>query len=95
VLADDAYSVEMFNRRQSVVLFGSPAWIASAEDVLLHKLYWNTVSPSDRQTLDAAGVWCVQQDKLDLSYMSKWARLVGSREHAGNDSTRRIRPKNS
>jgi hypothetical protein len=36
----------MFARRLRVTLFGEPAWIATAEDALLHKLYWNGVTPS-------------------------------------------------
>jgi hypothetical protein len=40
---------EMLRRRVHTTLFGEPAWIATAEDVILHKLVWNRSSPSDRQ----------------------------------------------
>ena len=51
-----------------------PAWIATAEDVILHKLVWNRITPSDRQLGDAAGVVAVQADALDKNYLRRWAR---------------------
>ena len=54
----------MLRRRVQVTLFGEPAWISTAEDVILHKLVWNRISPSDRQLGDAAGVVAVQADAL-------------------------------
>jgi hypothetical protein len=76
VLRDDPFEQEMFARRQVVSLFGTLAWIASAEDVLLHKLFWNRQNPSDRQLLDAAGIWALQQSHLDLKYLSQWASVL-------------------
>lgn len=93
VLQSDAFSLEMFRRRQSVTLFGTPAWIASAEDVLLHKLYWNTVAPSDRQMLDAAGIWCVQDNQLDAGYLSKWARILNVEDDLEKIRRGECRPK--
>jgi hypothetical protein len=57
-----------------VTLFGEPAWISTAEDVILHKLLWNRITPSDRQLGDAAGVIAVQADALDKNYLKQWAR---------------------
>ena len=37
-LRESEFEQEMFRRRLSVDLFGTKAWIATAEDVLLHKL---------------------------------------------------------
>src|SRR5205823_6231954 len=42
----EPFDQEMLRRRQRVTLFGELAWISSAEDVLLHKLFWNHISPS-------------------------------------------------
>ncbi len=72
-LRNDEFEQEMFRRRLPVNLFGIPAWIATAEDVLLHKLYWNRVTPSERQLLDAAGIFAVQRESLDREYLTKWA----------------------
>jgi hypothetical protein len=68
---------EMLRRRQRVTLFGEPAWITTAEDCILHKLLWNSITPSDRQLGDAAGVVSVQFDVLDVSYLKKWAEALG------------------
>ena len=65
---------EMLRRRVQVTLFGERAWVSTAEDVILHKLVWNRMSPSDRQLGDAAGVVAVQADALQKSYMRQWAR---------------------
>jgi hypothetical protein len=64
---------EMFARRKQIKLFGLPAWIGTAEDVLLHKLYWNQITPSDRQIGDAAGIVSVQGGALDKNYLRRWA----------------------
>ena len=54
------FAQEMLRRRVSVTLFGEPAWIATAEDVILHKLIWNQITPSERQLGDAAGIVAVR-----------------------------------
>ena len=63
----------MFERRIHTTLFESEAWLASAEDVILHKLYWNKITPSERQLSDAAGIVAVQGEHLDRTYLSKWS----------------------
>ena len=69
----EPFDQEMLRRRMQVTLFGEPAWIATAEDVVLHKLIWNRISPSDRQLGDAAGVVAVQTEALDTRYLRQWA----------------------
>ena len=69
----DPFDRELFVRRRQIKLFEEPAWIATAEDVLLHKLYWNRITPSDRQISDAAGIVAVQGDALDKEYLCRWA----------------------
>ncbi len=92
-LRSNDFEQEMFRRRITVNLFGTPAWIATAEDVLLHKLYWNRLNPSDRQLSDAAGVFAVQSGALDLDYLRSWAKslLVSNELDALNAG--QIRPK--
>ncbi len=70
----EPFDREMLRRRVQVALFGEPAWIASAEDVILHKLLWNQISPSDRQLGDAAGIVAVQTESLDRGYLKQWAQ---------------------
>jgi len=87
----EPFDREMLRRRAQVTVFGEPAWIATAEDVVLHKLVWNRISPSDRQLGDAAGVVAVQDDALDKSYLRHWAKelkLTGELERLLSGETR-------
>jgi hypothetical protein len=86
---------EMLQRRMQVTLFGEPAWISTAEDVILHKLVWNRMSPSDRQLGDAAGIVAVQADALDTGYMQEWARVLDVATELGRLLRGEIRPKNT
>ena len=70
----EPFDQEMLQRRIQATLFREPAWISTAEDVILHKLLWNRISPSDRQLGDAAGVVAVQAATLDKDYLRWWAR---------------------
>ena len=69
------FDQQMLRRRVKVTLFGEPAWISTAEDVILHKLVWYRKGgdTSERQWLDIAGVLRQQQDRLDAGYLAKWA----------------------
>jgi hypothetical protein len=93
MLQPAAFDRLMFERRKSVQLFSVPAWVASAEDVILHKLVWNQITPSDRQTSDAAGVVAVQGESLDLRYIRHWARELHVEQVAERLLRGEIRPK--
>ena len=77
LLRENAFEVAAFHRRLQVALFGVSAWITTAEDVILHKLYWHRLTPSERQLGDAAGVYAVQRDALDADYLRHWAPVLG------------------
>lgn len=83
----------MFDRRKQVMLFGEPAWIGTAEDVLLHKLYWNRITPSDRQLTDAAGIVAVQKSALDENYLRLWAAELEVSPALDDVLSGRIKPK--
>jgi hypothetical protein len=86
---------EMLRRRIHATLFGEPAWIATAEDVILHKLVWNRLSPSDRQLGDTAGIVAVQAGALDKDYLRQWAgelKLAGELERLLNGE---LKPKDT
>jgi len=93
LLRDDAFSRTMFARRVQVTILATPAWLATAEDVLLHKLYWHTLSPSDRQLGDAAGVWAVQRTNLDIAHLRRWAAELRVAELLEDILAGRLRPK--
>jgi len=83
----------MFERRIKVNLFGETAWLCTAEDVILHKLYWNNINPSERQLGDAAGVVAVQNNALDVPYLNHWAAQLQVIDVLHDLLQGRIRPK--
>src|ERR1043166_2484677 len=89
------FDEEMLRRRLAVTLFGEPAWISTAEDVILHKLFWNRITPSDRQLADAAGVVAVQGDMLDKNHLRQWARELNLSAELERLLSGEIRPKNT
>ncbi len=93
LLREDSFERSAFGRRLQSDLFGLSAWIATAEDILLHKLSWNKISPSERQLGDAAGVYSVQSGSLDTAYLRKWAVYLGVQRELDNLFAGRIRPK--
>jgi hypothetical protein len=95
LLKNDAFEQAAFDRRQQVTLFGTPAWITTAEDVILHKLIWNRLSPSDRQLGDAAGVFAVQADALNVPYLRRWASILGLQQELDDLQAGKIKPKSS
>jgi len=91
----EPFDREMFLRRQSVMLFGEPAWVATAEDIILHKLVWNSITPSDRQLGDAAGIIAIQAEALDKGYLSRWAEELSVRDVMARLWSGEIRPKDT
>ena len=89
----ELFDQEMLRRRFQATLFGESAWISTAEDVILHKLLWNRISPSDRQLGDAAGVVAVQTAALDKDYLSRWAEELRLSDDLKRLLTEEIRPK--
>lgn len=80
VTGNQPFNQAMLARRCRVeIVPGQEAYIGTAEDVLLHKLVWHTITPSERQLSDAAGIAAVQSGKLDLEYMKNWADQQGTR----------------
>ena len=95
LLRDDSFERSAFDRRQQVTLFGTPAWITTAEDVILHKFFWHRMSPSDRQLRDAAGVYAVQGNALDISYLRQWALTLGVEQELDGLLSGRLKPKST
>lgn len=71
------FSIEEFRRRQIGTLYGRPLPIASPEDLILSKLEWDRLTPSERQVQDALQVAVVQGLRLDRAYLRQWAPLLG------------------
>jgi hypothetical protein len=89
----DPFDKEMLGRRVRVTLLGETAWVATAEDVILHKLLWNRITPSERQMGDAAGVVSVQASALDTAYLRLWAHELKLTNELEDLLSGKIKPK--
>ncbi len=74
---DRPFSVEEFQRRKTETMQGHSLPIATPEDIILSKLEWNKISPSERQLRDALNVAVAQWPTLDCGYLRKWAPALG------------------
>jgi len=72
-----AFSKEEFSRREKGAFLGGSRWFTTPEDVILTKLEWSKLGESERQFVDAVNVAKVQKEKLDRSYLKKWAKELG------------------
>lgn len=72
----DEYDQLRFERRLPVTLLGQAAFIARPEDVILYKLRWFQITPSDRQLTDIAGILDVSNSAIDHVYMAEWANKL-------------------
>ena len=93
LLRENAFEQTAFGRRLQIVLFGASTWITSAEDIILHKLYWNRLTPSERQLADAVGVYVVQSALLDSDYLQLWAAELDVRRELDDLFAGKIKPK--
>ena len=74
-VSDSAYDTEQLARAVVIELpeAQTSLRIASAEDTILTKLEWYSITPSDRQWDDVQTILRVQGEALDLVYLSSWA----------------------
>jgi hypothetical protein len=82
ILKPDNASQEEMRRRKQYQVSDVPLqmlFLASAEDIILHKLYWFQLGGgvSERQWNDVLGVIRVQYEKLDHIYLEKAAHQRG------------------
>jgi hypothetical protein len=77
----DLFETSCFARCRKVEISqGFFAFMGSPEDVLLHKIYWDHLMPSERQIRDAQGIIAVQASRLDVEYIMEWAKNLGIKE---------------
>lgn len=82
VLKPDHISQQEMMRREAYQISDSAQeqlYVATAEDIILHKLYWYQLGGkiSERQWNDALGVIQVQGDQLDYVYLRQMAQQRG------------------
>ncbi len=85
VLKPDPSSQQEMRRREQYQVSDNPQdqlYLATAEDVIIHKLYWYQMSggASERQWNDVLGVIQVQSDRLDYVYLKQTAQQRGVSE---------------
>lgn len=95
LLAQSPYEQQAFRRRRQEWILGEPAYVATAEDVILSKLRWCKLSHSDRQLDDVAGIVAVQGETLDQSYLRRWAKEIGVEDTLEKAFDGTIRPKST
>ncbi len=67
------YHAEEFDRRQSVIIEGTPVWIVSPEDLVISKLLWLNQGGSDVHRRDVASL-VASTDALDMDYLEAKVR---------------------
>jgi hypothetical protein len=84
-LTESAFDQSRFSRKQTVSLLGLKANVSSPEDTILMKLLWAKMSGgSDKQLFDAARVYELQSDVLDLSYIDTWVERLELKDQLAN-----------
>jgi hypothetical protein len=73
---DTAFDTSRFARRTIVEIAGVHVYAASAEDILVTKLWWAKLSESERQIADAAGIIRMQGDMLQKEYVERWVSAL-------------------
>lgn len=74
---DTSFDESRFARREIVEIAGIRLYAASAEDILITKLWWAKLSDSERQISDAAGIIRVQAENLQRAYVERWVSVLG------------------
>ena len=85
ILKDDPVSNSEMKRRKKYTVTDDDEgslYIASAEDIILQKLYWYKIGDkvSERHWNDTIGVVKVQDKNLDFNYLKNTARMLGVAE---------------
>lgn len=76
-LVDEPEFEHKWKRRHNMLLGRHRITLVSPEDLLLTKLTWCKEVWSDRHFRDCVGIWQIQGDKLDCSYLAKLGKAFG------------------
>lgn len=79
-LSDDEHDQERFRRRVKVPTMGRTVTLPTAEDVVVQKLRWCSVSHRAKDYSDAVQVLAVQGPILDFNYIRHWCSEHGTSE---------------
>jgi len=80
-LSSDPFDQVRFERREKVPLSpGTPAWVATAEDVVIQKLRWAKGGLRSKDFEDVVNVLIRQREVLDFTHIEHWCGIHGSLE---------------
>lgn len=74
---DREFSIAEFSRRGDANVEGIQLHVVTPEDLVVAKLEWWGISPSERQMEDIVGILQVQGDDLDFRYIEHWVAALG------------------
>lgn len=78
VLSADAHDRERFARRQSARVLTHPAFVASAEDMIVTKLRWAAAANRTKDRDDIRNMLAVRGPELDWGHIDRWAGAHGT-----------------
>lgn len=78
VLSDDAHDQERFGRREAATVLSHPAFVASAEDMIITKLRWAAGAHRSKDRDDIRNILAVQGSELDDAYLGRWTSVHGT-----------------
>ncbi|MFC1521132.1 hypothetical protein ACFL6Y_01855 [Elusimicrobiota bacterium] len=77
MLTGEGFDQSRFSRRCTEQFMGIKMSVSSPEDTILAKLRWARLSGgSEKQFTDALRVYEVQCEKLDMTYLERWAKTL-------------------
>lgn len=74
VVRNDEFDQERFKRRLKINIYNAPVFMSTPEDLIVIKLCWYRESNSQKHYEDVKGIFEIQSDKLDIEYITKWAK---------------------
>lgn len=78
VLSDDGHDQERFARRETATVLAHPAFVASAEDMIITKLRWAAGAHRSKDRDDIRNILAVQGAELDWAYLDRWSSVHGT-----------------
>jgi hypothetical protein len=78
VLSGDAHDQERFARREAATMLAHPAFVASAEDMIITKLRWAAGANRSKDRDDIRNILAVQGTELDSAYLDRWSAAHGT-----------------
>lgn len=76
---DSDYNWTAFERREAVNFFDTKCYICSKEDLIISKLKWYNITPSDKQLEDLK--FLLLDKGLDMNYITVWVKKLNIKTH--------------